>query len=1155
MKNSVVWMSCMLACGAILTPISWILGQTAVASEAKTRDTRAAEELLARPVSVSVTRVSLERAIDAVAASAKVPLQYESRTIEAYTTPVTIHVTNVALRAVLERLLAGTSLTAVVDAESRIVLVEASAASGRASTDGGVKGIVVDGTTKRPVVGAAVTLDSGRAIRTRDNGTFAFSGVPAGLHRVVVRALGYRASTTPVTVRDGETEMITVTLSASSTTLTEVVTTATGDRRRLEVGNAVGTIKADSVVATSLIRNVSDLLQASVPGVVVSNTDGAVGSPSKIRLRGVNSIALNNDPIIILDGVRLNAQSTGASVETNVGAQQMLSRQGQGPMKTASTLAPSRLDDIDPNTIESIDVLRGPSASSLYGTDAANGVIIIKTKKGQAGSWRTTLMGDLGTSSIPGDMPEMWWGWGSQAAILTIPNCALAAGLAPTVLGGSCQQDSVTQFNPQNDPAMRTLGTGTNRSLSATLSGGTGSLQQFFSANVENNVGMAKMSDAERRIIARLWSAPAPSWMVRPNTEQDIDGSSRTTFNVTPQADVSLTSNVIYRNVLNGGSGLQQVGQGMGASPSDTLGFLPSDNQRTKITSIAKRGLLSSNASYRPMSWLSISGTAGGDYTLRTDGSDLRAQDCTIAVQVSRSGTTGCPSGHAIAQGQTFVTTVNGGAQLSFRPMSWLTLQTSLGEQYSHTSFYNMQIGNNNGCSLAFGTTLFTPTPVCRTSSQQVFSVTEARDEAATAGWYIEETVNMLGMFTTFGVRQDVASAFGGQVTKSPPNYPKLNLSYPLSEQSFFPKQSFVSSLRLRVAYGQSGNQASQTAVRNNFTQTQATFTGASSGSQSVVLSQPGNPNLQPEKGTEWEGGFDVSFLDNERVHAEVTFYRKYTRNAITLLPLAPSYGTDVLSQYVNLGNVQNRGLELSLTSKLIDTRAVAWSLTLNLTQNANKLVHKASGLDVNGPLNTQFVEGYPLFGFWGAPVESYNDLNQDSILAPSEIKFGSPTFMGAPYPKREVTYQSGITFLNGMFGVSADLDQIVGQTTPLTLGSNGTTGILPRAAVDRSAPLAAQAAYVQATLNNNAYILRTSSVRLNKLSVIYNVPATLSQRLFHVHSASLTLAARNLALWSNYAGKDPNVDTSGLFGDATQDNGLGTPQPRMFTFRFNLGL
>jgi len=606
---------------------------------------------------------------------------------------------------------------------------------------------------------------------------------------------------------------------------------------------------------------------------------------------------------------------------------------------------------------------------------------------------------------------------------------------------------------------------------------------------------------------------------------------------------------------LNGGSGIQGVFQGNGASPSDTLSFVPSESQRTKITSAAKRGILSLTMNYRPRSWLSLNGETGGDYTQRIDGSDLRAQDCSVALAMAQGN--GCPSSHQTGRGETFVRTANVGAQLSFTPVSQITLRTALGEQYSHTDFYNLQVGNSNpyNCPLAFGSTLLTPVPVCLNSNQQQFSVNESRDESATAGVYLEETINAFGLFWTFGVRQDIASAFGGQVTKSPPNYPKFNFSYPISEKSFFPKQDWVSSLRLRLAYGQSGNQASQTAVLNSYTLSQSTYPQApSSTSTAVLVTALGNPKLRPEKGTEWEGGFDISFLENERIHVEATMFRKFTRDAINQFTLAPSYGADNLSQYFNLGNVENRGLELSMTARILDTRQVAWDLTINGFHDTNKLVHKSPTLDVNGPLNTQMREGYPLYGYWGVPVESYYDANGDGILALNEIKFGSLEFMGAPYPRRNVTYANSFTLWNGAIRLNANMDQIMGQTTQLVTRAGG-GWYYPRGAVDRTAPLAEQAAYIQAAVNNGTYLGEMSSVRLGELSVTYTLPTAVVQRVLHARTLAITAAGRNLALWSTYAGKDPNVDTSGLFGDATQDNALGTPQPRIWTFRFNLGL
>jgi len=1120
------------------------------ASEQAERVAHATDELLSHLVSVTLDGATLKQAIEAVGATAGVRISYDKAMLDAYPTRITLHVTKTALGAVFDRVLAGTDLKVAGMPGNQLAIVRGGQ-GGRAVLQGGIVGTVTDAKTKQPLRGVSVILDdSTRGVRTDEQGRFHLANVSAGTHRLLVRMVGYARQTRVVTVTDEGTATVDVALQASTTTLDEVVTTATGDRKRLEVGNAVGTIKADSVVANNVIRNVSDLLQARIPGVVVQNTDGAVGSPSKIRLRGVSSLALNNDPIVILDGVRLNAQTTVASNQTNVGSQQMLRRQGLiGGTNTA--LAPSRLDDIDPNTIESIDVLRGPSASSLYGTDAANGVIVIKTKKGRPGSWRTTILADDGRSAVPGKFEELWWGYYVSNGYFTGVNCLLATS-GQNVANGSCKQDSVRQFNPQNDPQMRTLGTGTNRTLSVNMSGGNEQLQQFLSVRASGQVGMAKMSETQQRNIARLWSSPAPSWMVHPNTEQDIDGSSGTTFQISPKADISLTSNAMYRNVLNGGSGMQSVTLGSGASPADTLGFLPSESQKTKLSSIAKRELVASTGNYRPLGWLSLTGNVGGDYTLRTDGADIRAQDCSVLLGTLRG--TGCPSSHSSRRDETFVTTVNGGANLSFTPRPWLTLRTSLGEQYTHTNFYTLLAGNADAinCPLAFGASLLTPPPVCVDGSAQKYTVTENQDEAATAGWYVEETVGLFGLYTTFGRRQDVASAFGGQVNKSPPNYPKFNFSFPLSEQSFFPKQDWVSSLRLRLAYGQSGNQASQSAVINYFNAQQVTYGNSPTVVGLITLNQLGNPDLRPERGTEWEGGFDISFLENERVHFEATMTRKFTRDAIVSVQRALSYGVDNVSEYINLGNVENRTLELTGRFRLLDRRGASWDLTINRTQLRNKLVHKAPNGTFSGPTdNNNFTEGYPLYGLWGVPVLSYADRNGDGILAQDEIVFGAKRYMGSPFPKAEVTYVTDIAFLNRMLHVSATVDQINGQSNRFTISGNH----FPRAAVDRTSSLAAQAAWIQATLNNNSYMAQTSSVRLNELSVTYDVPIGLTQRWLRAHSLALTFAGRNLALWTNYIGKDPNVDTSLQLGDGSIDNGLGTPQPRTFLFRFNLGL
>jgi hypothetical protein len=283
---------------------------------------------------------------------------------------------------------------------------------------------------------------------------------------------------------------------------------------------------------------------------------------------------------------------------------------------------------------------------------------------------------------------------------------------------------------------------------------------------------------------------------------------------------------------------------------------------------------------------------------------------------------------------------------------------------------------------------------------------------------------------------------------------------------------------------------------------------------------------------------------------------RKFTRDMISPFTLASSFGvsgvTGTPTQYENVGNVVSRSLELSLDTRILDTHAVTWNVLVGATLGHNKLIHKAPGLDAFGTQGASFHEGFPIFGYWGNPVLSYADVNQNGILEQSEIQFGPQQFMGAPYPSSSMNYSSDLSFWNGALRLSATLTQVDGLTNPLCV--TGGCGVYPRAAVDRTAPLAEQAAYIQAALSGGNYLAASSSLRLNEASMTYTVPARFARQLVHAQSLSVTFAGRNLGLWTSYAGQDPNVDTSGLLGEATSNNGFGTPQPRSWVLRFSAG-
>src|SRR2546430_513032 len=228
---------------------------------------------------------------------------------------------------------------------------------------GSVAGQVTDQASGHPLAGARVIIQ-GTALVTSTNaeGRYTLRNVPAGEATVRATIIGYAAVSRTIRVAAGETATADLALKLTPFTLDAVVSTVSGDQTKKETPNAMPTVRADSLVRTRPITNMNDLLGARVPGVEVL-PGNITGAGARVRIRGTSSLSLNNEPIYIIDGVRMESANNSSSI-------------GIGGTN------PSRVDDIDPNEIESYQVVMGPAASTLYGTAASNGVIVIKTKRG-----------------------------------------------------------------------------------------------------------------------------------------------------------------------------------------------------------------------------------------------------------------------------------------------------------------------------------------------------------------------------------------------------------------------------------------------------------------------------------------------------------------------------------------------------------------------------------------------------------------------------------------------------------------------------------------------------------------------------------------------------------------------------------------------------
>ena len=212
---------------------------------------------------------------------------------------------------------------------------------------------------------------SSLATNTNSQGQYTLRNVPAGVQAIEVLRVGYRAQNASVNLTAGDTKTVDFAMETAVVQLPDIVTTATGQQRRVELGNAVTNLgDVNKQVEESPVRDIADLMVAKAAGVSVL-PGNETGSSPVVRIRGTNSLSLSNAPIYVIDGVRMVSASVGVS--------------------TGGTTT-SFLNDLNPEDIEDIEIVKGPSAATLYGTDAANGVIVVTTKKGRAGATRWTLL-------------------------------------------------------------------------------------------------------------------------------------------------------------------------------------------------------------------------------------------------------------------------------------------------------------------------------------------------------------------------------------------------------------------------------------------------------------------------------------------------------------------------------------------------------------------------------------------------------------------------------------------------------------------------------------------------------------------------------------------------------------------------------------------
>ncbi|MGH7447773.1 MAG: TonB-dependent receptor plug domain-containing protein [Longimicrobiales bacterium] len=338
-----------------------------------------------------------------------------------------------------------------------VMLLLATSDGLRAQATGSIRGRVVEATTNRPLASAQVMLSgTAREGLTNAAGEFLMVGVPAGSHTLRVQMLGYSDATQQVNVAAGEPTTVTMTLRVSAVTLDRIVVTGTaGATSRRAIGNSITSVDAASVTQQTAITSLSELMQAKSPGVQILTNSGTLGAAEDIRIRGAGSLTMTR-PVVFVDGVRYNTEDLGTFTPSGAGT---TSFSGQ---------ATSAFNFINPNDIESIEILKGPSAATLYGAEAANGVIQIITKKGHRGqqSMRWDIRTEMAQNDWTIEIPDNY-------TTCTDARIAEADGAGNPIWPG-CQglsANTVIRENPlRDDPAA--LRSGDVRRLALSARGG-----------------------------------------------------------------------------------------------------------------------------------------------------------------------------------------------------------------------------------------------------------------------------------------------------------------------------------------------------------------------------------------------------------------------------------------------------------------------------------------------------------------------------------------------------------------------------------------------------------------------------------------------------------------------------------------------------------
>ncbi len=967
-----------------------------------------------------------------------------------------------------------------------------------------ITGTVRDQATGNPVNAAQVFVE-GLDIGTlsQSDGQYLIINVPAGTHTLTVQSIGYRSESVEVTVAADGSVIQSFFLASQALQLDELVVTGTAAASRVrEIGNSVAVLDA-AVAEVQPIQNVSDLLRGRLAGVVVQQGSGDAGGASTIKIRGSSTMReVNDGPLVYIDGVRVSNRMENGSRDV------------------------SRIDDLDPAMIENIEVIKGPAAATLYGTEAANGVINITTKMGAVGDaqWNFTFRQGAQWFRDP-------------------------AGRTPTNYGVSNITGQLEEINMFRDyPAEQDLmfNTGHVQYYGIDLSGGSDLFQYFVAGSASSDRGVTE-----------------DSWAKKYNGRVNVQAQ--------PSEDLTLSANagIALTRIRLGGD--QPYEEAIRATPT-TLGtprrgyrrYTPEAMyERNNFFNHANRMTTGLTASHTPFDWLTHRFTFGLDVTDQLD-DELRPFLTPESAQFWSENQ--AKGGRDATRESVIYTTFDYAVSATRDLTDDLLGTTSAGFQVYTKTIKDVTSEGDRFPALGLSSVGATAE---RLGSDNFV-------ENNTVGVYFQQQFGWRDrFFLTGAIRADDNSSFGEDFDLI--YYPKVSGSWVVADGG----SGFLNSFRLRAAYGESGQQPDAFAALRSFT------TRTSPGGIATVRpDSPGNTALGPERGVEIETGFDASFFDN-RLSIDFTFYNQTTKDAIVARQVPPSTGF-LADRFVNIGEITNRGIELGINARVLESAGLDWDVLVNASTNRNRVESLGLPCDDDPELRdscflqlgwtTRHQLGYPV-GSLFAPSVAFaeflpgsDQINPETLLCHSVDEDDDAPYIpcneeawiyqGHPDPNLEISVGSSFT-IGERLTVDALVQGKIGQTK-YDLQGWWRYGAIQQSELtafpfDHDIRKVAEAQF-GSTGEYDLWVNEASFVRFRELSLSYQMP---QDWLGVVRSTrgSLSLSARNLAMlwtnWPEWPHHDPEVvDPSNTFeGNREPQEDSAVPPLTSITLTVRLGM